>query len=118
MKTNDQIISKELLSAILKRDIEEVKNIMGSTLYFNVPEHGDYINVYELAHKCKEWAENLKYTIASNNYSATISYNEHQEEDDDRHLFWKCDEHKIFKDTEVNSIFKACQWILDNKETK
>ena len=71
-----------------------------------------FINVYELAHKCKEWIYNqeidisiqyhglsdvtngiIRVSIHPNNQTLVVDSNDENE-----------------------AIFKACQWILDNKE--
>ena len=106
------MISKELLSEVLGYKVELVKSNNGTTLYFNKYENGDYINIHELAHKCKEWAvlkgyeiETKLYAIGTEIYSsANISYG--------RNMGKYID---TITTTEPEAIFKACQWILDNK---
>jgi hypothetical protein len=93
------------------------------------------INVYELAHKCKEWATEFGYYISSGysdmeydgdscepNYKiyATInlrcgyhSYNSKYDRDD-----WSEDISFDMNTSEPEAVFKACQWILDNKDKK
>lgn len=79
---------------------------------------GYEINIHELAHKCKEWANTKGYwvhshgcwTLNGDKYiesgSAFISLNS----DIPNELF------RIKLDTEPEAIFKACQWILNNKQ--
>ena len=78
-----------------------------------------YYNIYELAHKCKEWAVNLspnKHALSSyprwgdiRNYKKTNG------------SYYIC-QHLVSgvqfeAESEPEAIFKACQWILD-KDSK
>jgi hypothetical protein len=69
---------------------------------------GTYINIYELAHKCKEWLKNN----VSNSFSGF---------DNGHRFFCHIENYNIqdrfYEDTEHEAIFKACQWILDTKES-
>ena len=50
------IISKELLSEALKTKAWDIK-ISNITVICSIGNGSEYrINIYELAHKCKEWA--------------------------------------------------------------
>lgn len=110
------MISKELLSEVLgigvyqsiRKDeyaYNDVKlNIINTELLYN------YVNIYELAHNCKLWA-------FANGYYLTI-YNDAI----DVVLQSNC---KILENVtndnfmyDPNLVFKACQWILDNKGNK
>jgi hypothetical protein len=96
------MITKELLSEVL-----------GFSIYHFWLD-GDYIvwredgmseiNIYELVHKCKEWAN-------KNSYWATSGY------DEKYYCLLKDmpDNQWFYGDTEAEAIFKACQWILDKK---
>jgi hypothetical protein len=123
------MISKELLSEVLFNSRVEIKDF-GQTRYnninysmfcsinerdgthFNEGIEGNYyvekkmlyddINIYELAHKCKEWAYSIGYVLNSNSKSYCDV----------------CDTGFITgfeATTEPDAIFKACQWILDNE---
>ena len=101
------IPSKELLSEVLGIDkvfiiyqqddilVYEVGGYYGDTV--------DYvINIYELAHKCKEWAYEKGYQLASypsgkDWYVCRDPYKEPYEGDN----------------TEPEAIFKACEWIME-----
>ena len=112
------MISKELLSEVLNQKILSIKTpFNGRELgyierYNGIDEHNEHyvkINIYELAHKCKEWVYKPScYTLES--------YKDMYE------LNWKCNvvtnlEETLFTaDTEPEAIFKACEWILNNKE--
>ena len=121
--------SKELLSEVMKKEgkyvesnlcyFEEFSSCMQG-ITFKGTSHREYWNIYELAHKCKEWATENKYTILTENmypngYFAYVLSNEQSIEQ----CGYLC-EHKVIKDiphnkTEPESIFAACQWILENK---
>ena len=112
------MISKELLSAILGLHcgIKSIKN--SEVIYWfdcigEIREHS--INIYELAHKSKEWAVNLspnKHALSSyprwgdiRNYKKTNG------------SYYIC-QHLVSgvqfeAESEPEAIFKACQWILD-----
>ena len=124
------MISKELLSEILKEykfpfSYEySTYNDYTKKIYFYVNSELkiDFfsINIYELAHKCKEWATENKYTILTedmhpNGYFAYVLSNKESIEN----YGYLC-EHKVIKDiphnkTEPEAIFAACQWIIDNR---
>lgn len=111
------MISKELLSNVLKVDLPEYLKLFGNTdITFTNGDSMVSINIHELAHKCKEWAFKYgKFQIYSGRFSdccgrnciATVKWNEGMWRSID---FTEAEEHE--------AIFKACQWILDNKETK
>ncbi len=67
------------------------------------------VNIYEVAHKCKEWASYKNIGLAS--------YVE-QYPDGACNLVWKQESiKKLFKaETEPEAIFKACEWILKQGE--
>ena len=104
------MISKELLSEVTPHlafcdDITEDEN---EFVFWKDGEMHSDINIYELAHKCKEWAHGKDYFISSKiipfgNSQAYISYQLNNE----------C--HRVKADTEPDAIFKACEWILSNK---
>jgi hypothetical protein len=64
------------------------------------------INIYELAHKCKEWAFKHHNIILWSGLNTC-------------HYHTPIIEKSFTKDTEAEAIFKACQWIqwiYDNKD--
>ena len=112
------MINKELLSEVFNQEVRFIKYVANNTyeIHFEKPTRLKYIiiNMYELAHKCKEWAYKEGFIIdtgfhkyyinqfKANCYgwvSSNINIKQH---------FNEC--------TEQEAIFKACQWILDNKE--
>ena len=120
------MISKELLSEVLKKSsrgiVSEVyefgsnPNFNQDTVLFSVNGNGDLlnINIHILAHKCKEWgvAQQLKHnfhisvaTHKGTEYSATIAYWSDQLKNE-----------SFRASSEPEAIFKACEWILNNKQ--
>ena len=68
--------------------------------------YGKDINIYELMHLMKEWANNNSYLISSDvdgNCRSEYVYNNHPSE-------------SYNEDTEFEAVIKACEWIL--KEAK
>lgn len=125
------MINKELLSKVLDNEVPyQVKVhkiiIKNNSLnyFYNSKDSGgglfeanEYINIYELAHKCKEWADSIGYTLFSNigeKYMTKllIGYCEVKDERTHKHTLYK-----VNGESEPEAIFKACQWILD-KDSK
>ena len=115
------MISKNLLSEVLGVNCERVyngiwqdypkSNQLSSDIKFKYVGHEtlEYINIYELAHKCKEWAFKKGFEISSSK----------RVEEGGRYIAvtWKgFAEAKPMEieATEPEAIFKACQWIYDN----
>lgn len=99
------MISKELLGEIINDEVISFKVFNSEIDCFVGIESGEEIidtyNIYELAHKCKEWASKIGVHLHSwlNNCeirSATGQF-----------------EKKFIADTEPEAIFKACKWIKD-----
>lgn len=115
------MISKELLSEVLGYEIEirgfRDKYIPSNFEYIKDMVDVKIINIFELAYKCKEWALNKGYYISSNIYDNngccqlfkdnSSVCNECGEIESLEHFHSSC---------ESGAIFKACQWILDNKK--
>ena len=100
------MISKELLSEILGYEVSHLHTV-GTKLCFSCHiKGGSNINIYELAHKCKEWAKNKGYVVGT---------------DLDKVNVWSIKECIIVNHFEVyfedylEFEIKACQWILENK---
>ena len=109
----DLEISKELLSevlginTILMAPIIEPENKIGYLVYGsqNTPQevrnNHKQINIYEFAFKCKEWVNKQEYWANSgydNKYYCML-----RDMPDNK---W------FYADTEVEAIFKACEWVL------
>ena len=116
-------ISKELLSEVLninvQTEIHEDDWCSDNTLIYWEFDgyHNDYknINIYELTHKCKEWALNKDYKLLSMSkecflYDIVELYD--VSEQLEQWIEW------FEADTETEAVFNACQWILDNKDNK
>ena len=102
------MISRELISRVLNLNITLVDTKYSETTkrirYVTSDNNDYYIDVYNLAHKCKEWAlkndcqllscikeSNSLCDIYSNTYNCKFTH---------------------YADTEAEAIFKACQWVL------
>lgn len=93
-------ISKELLSEVLNKEITDY-SVHTGFIWFKHKDFVSNINTYELAYKCKEWAnKNSKYSIGSNVDNAWV---------------WEKETDLLIEDfeaeTEVEAVFKACEWI-------
>lgn len=101
------MISKELLSEVLK--IDDIVHIQKEGINYLFISRANnpavIINIYELAHKCKEWAN-----ITKGKYLSS-GYNEFDKK-------WEAMmmQYTFPADTEPEAIFKACKWILDNNK--
>ena len=115
-------ISKKLVESVLGyKNITSIRVVGNNicTIRKNddsvLRENHDKINIYELAHKCKEWAVNLspnKHALSSyprwgdiRNYKKTNG------------SYYIC-QHLVSgvqfeAETEPEAIFKACEWILE-----
>ena len=107
----------DFLGQTFKTTSKATINIVGNEVKYTIKiENKRYkeciINIYELAHKCKEWAYTKDYHLNSK-----LQDN-----------FWFCycenlihngyDYVSKYKLTEPEAIFEACEWILKQKETK
>lgn len=106
-------ISKELLSEVLGFDVVKIEikdNILDFDCAFDAVVIVKKINIYELAHKCKEWALNKNYILLSS-IEIDCSYC------DISFIINNKARHKLITGaSEIEAIFKACEWIL--KEIK
>jgi len=116
----EDMISKELLSEVLLCYISSHSvnnNIVEYTIIDcrkNMETYGDSenheINIHELAHKCKEWALEQGYGLSSG-IADHITKIRFCTATNDCFNSNKC----FNQDTEVEAIFKSCQWIYENK---
>lgn len=102
---NDIKINNELISEVFECNCTYSKIIDNELVYeaFGV----SYINIYEFAFKCKEWAYEKNYELRSwKGYCACVylldGYGFNQKD--------------YTANTEIEAIIKACEWIL--KEVK
>ena len=94
------MISKELYEAVIELDYRYITR-----------EEYDEINIHELAHKCKEWAYNKGFMLLSGLYIRGKIWCEIYKPLDLNNTITQFGE-----DTEPEAIFKACEWILKQKE--
>lgn len=132
------MISNELLNTVLEYgapyEIKVHKSIIKNNIinyFYNSKdsrgylfETNEHINIYELAHQCKEWASSMGYDLFSHRFDADASYayldldiKNIQPTIDNKYLFIGSFIKEFEAGTEPEAIFKACQWILtkDNK---
>lgn len=118
----EDIISKELLSEVLGYIPFKIQSMQNSgedviTLIL-LNEDGtvrSYQNIFELAHKCKEWAYKNGYILNTEMKESHITHN----------LCYKVSiipteyaNYSLVSNREVEAVFAACQLILDNKGNK
>ena len=112
------MISKELLSEVLKNTVYEENDDIIKVIYdikanevvfWTDEEYFNSVNIYELMHKCKEWASSLdgrEYWLQSwIEQSPILAVCE---------VDYQSDNKGFTADTEPEAIFKACEWILEN----
>lgn len=121
------MISKELLSVVINKKIvvDDISNIelKENTItfiedYWDEDEGSGFyrshtINIYELAHKCKEWA-NKQGILLRSSIDGVVDFYDFRINGEDKGEFIDCRE---FKCSEVEAVIQACQWILDNVKT-
>lgn len=135
------MISKELLSAVLGKEVTLITNDMEWVEENNGEDMGkndvfisflqtgfdsyQIVNIYELAHKVKEWAKDKGYLLLSGIYTFNGKYDSHSclinqnfsYEDDGE--FIKRDESCLEGfdgyTTEPEAIFKAGEWVLEQE---
>ena len=118
------MISKELLSSVLGLTVVKGLELEGIVLWYNgivnINNQPPYakelnINIYELAHKCKEWAVNLspnKHALSS--YPRWGDIRNYKKTNGSYYICQHLVSGAQFEaETEPEAIFKACQWILD-----
>ena len=117
------MISKELLSEVLRIPIESVMSKTdwsdyGELLVFSTDYQHGHINIYELAHRCKEWILAQGYEIAifahieSDKPAWELSLNYGYKSESEIGSLYDTG----FHNSESETIFAACEWIL--KEPK
>jgi len=124
----DEMISILLAEAVLDQN-SRISTVQDSgndvTFYGKESEFLGTYNIYELAHKCKEWGKQEGFQISScipivadedgyqifhKNYQAYIFIFTGKDESPRQVLF-----PSFIGGIEPEAIFKACQWILDNE---
>lgn len=108
--------SKELLSEVLGYEVTKVSlDDTQSTPYVNIYINNkvliyDEINIYELAHKCKEWAKS-KHFIDIDSHPGCARWGEKAVSHNGKpSVFY---EQVFIGRTEPEAIFKACEYIME-----
>jgi hypothetical protein len=122
------MITKELLSSVLGKQVVKFK-VKPRTVAVKYMKYGKsisgneyqtiervFINKYELAAKCKEWARHNEFWI--NSWLTMDKREANNGGCESGHTHKDINSGIIFCKTEPEAIFKACQWILENKELK
>jgi len=124
-----EIISKRLLSKVLQVEVIGVYTTNDTEKCFDlglvcgkndvVIEDTVTVNIYnihELAYKCKEWCYLDGYEIVSR-IRKPDTYRDDDRLDYGYEVYKQGDliEYQWWIDTEPGAVFKACQWILDNR---
>jgi hypothetical protein len=127
-------LTRELLSEVLQVETDNPNILNENTLAYGDCSDDDgsgickytEINIYELAHKCKEWAGNKDILIdvkmnSLNSFSASVQTKQKVAISTGcygvyeyflKHQF----AYSIEASTEPEAVFKACQWIFRNKK--
>ena len=115
----DLKLSKELIKNVLAEESENLS--AGFSFYIDEDyivfrDEGETLfdySIYEFAFKCKEWAENKGYIIFSKNKECLIySIDEVYDVIECLNQY----EDYFEADTEIESIVKACNWILEQNK--
>lgn len=108
------MISKELLSEITECKVLEIHGVFDNELQAEL-KHQDTtytINIYELAHKCKEYLLDEGYCIMIHPFK--IELFEKDTNSFMRNFHYPIQDKAIPYD--IKRIVQVCQWILDYKE--
>ena len=132
------MISKELLSEVLELNIVCVSNFLRKDnmleYQFLSSRNKEYglnnavdeiiypprqINIYELAHECKQWAVSKGYSLYSGYDKLINKYGVYVNllllGDDELTIGGWDTEIYFIANTETEAIFKACEYIMENK---
>ena len=104
----DLKISKELISEVLNIPKESIMDIYTDGNYLLIRKTNSRVeeyNIYEFAFKSKEW-------LLKNNIAFTLDYF------NDNSVQFNSEEYCLAIDSssEIESIIKACNWILENNK--
>lgn len=139
-----EIITKDLLSMVLNEEVVSSEQVSLSEINIGFKDNtADSINIYELAHKCKEWAykvilkhklipyikagmdnytKPLKVESGKSKYDTTLYRRQVSKPENGEYYYcsftiFDADlEHYFTAKSAPEAIFKACQWILSNKD--
>ena len=113
------MISKELLSEVLGCEVNSCFIDNNICSYENVVYED--ISIYELAHKCKEFAYKLNFNILTEKVSGNGYFGYIIKTNQSLENYGYIQEIKVVSEfihnqSEPEAIFKACQYILDLKK--
>lgn len=116
----ENLISKELLSEVL--EINNINLILANENEINYTQYAsmsrgtidNYINIYELSHKCKEYLLDEGYYIVIHPFKVELF--EKDTKDFIRDFHYPIQNKSIPYD--FKRVIQSCQWVLDNKESK
>ena len=114
-------ISKELLSEVLGYEALPTQVSTKELQYIDKRrKHGAFhpccINIYELSHRCKEWAKEQKYKIITENRDYGTEYIIINKNDT---IFGEYEIlYSDYAKTEQQAVFDACQWIYEQQKEK
>lgn len=101
---------REVLPLVTCTDSTEINMLTDDRTVVIINEKlNDTINIYELAYKCKEWSKTKGYHVFS-----TLVVN--SDEGISIINFGSDNEREFLAISESESIFKACEWILQEIE--
>lgn len=119
------MISKELLSEVLGYEVLRYDGIHHDYIEDGVEYTLYPLNIYELAHKCKEWAlkQGDRGYIIHSNISHTFGRarvewyekNHYDQHNQYRELTFYSEWFEAENNNEPEAIKKACEWILDKR---
>ena len=121
------LLSKELLTIVLKLEynfqMEPIKEWQQNIIeWYRTDVYMEQMysmNIYELAHKCKEWAR-IKYNfyIMPTFQCQSDGHIDMIVTDNEDFINNRNERYSVSGDTELEAVFKACQWVLDNKDKR
>lgn len=114
-KVREFTISDNTIKVIVLRDIAFVSHNHPPRIEKDCSTELNF-NIYELAHKCKEWAVMLQPNKqALSSYPRWGNHTCYSETDGHYYICQHLVTGAQFEaETEPEAIFKACQWLLDN----
>ena len=112
-----KMISKELLEAVLEFKVMNFYvawnylhySLIGCRAIDDCEEYEETINIYELAHKCKEWVSKQGYTFCT---FGQCTYLIHDSEDHDT-IYNMFERQSFYGNSEPEAIFKASEWVFE-----
>ena len=106
-------ISKELIRKVLVKETENLSDDFTFDIidnYIIFADDGECmfeVNIYEFAYKCKDWAYTQGYILKSEINGCLVC---------DRNTFMGSDTEWFNGISEIETILKACEWILKNEK--